>query len=150
MEYRVCYADTDAAGIVYHGKYIEMAERSRAELVHAAGFPPELLSSLKGTGFIVRSIVARHLRFAVLDDVLRIESRIVDMDPARSWWLTEIMREEDDICAVLVEVAYYDRAKDNVILLDEAVVSAFESHGLVTIDPSVQERFRRYLSWLCH
>jgi acyl-CoA thioester hydrolase len=40
--YRVCFADTDAGGIVYHARYFEMAERPQRRTgrrrVSVAGF----------------------------------------------------------------------------------------------------------------
>ena len=35
---RVYYEDTDAAGIVYHSRYLNFAERARTEMLRLAGF----------------------------------------------------------------------------------------------------------------
>ena len=39
MEYRVPYADTDQMGVVYYANYLEYFERSRTEMLRAAGLP---------------------------------------------------------------------------------------------------------------
>ena len=41
--HRVCYSDTDAAGFVYHGRYLEIFERSRAEWLAQRGQSPTKL-----------------------------------------------------------------------------------------------------------
>ena len=35
--FSICYADTDAGGVVYHSRYIDMAERARMEMLHELG-----------------------------------------------------------------------------------------------------------------
>ena len=39
---RSCYADTDAAGVIHHARYLEFFERSRTEWLErlGAGLPP--------------------------------------------------------------------------------------------------------------
>jgi acyl-CoA thioester hydrolase len=67
MAFRIHYADTDAGGIVYHARYLEMAERCRAELLRALGLP---LIEADGAGFVARSAQVDWLRPARLDDLL--------------------------------------------------------------------------------
>ena len=37
--FAIAYADTDAGGIVYHGRYIEIAERARMDVLRDVRFP---------------------------------------------------------------------------------------------------------------
>ena len=37
--FSIAYADTDAGGIVYHGRYIEIAERARMNILRGIKFP---------------------------------------------------------------------------------------------------------------
>ena len=36
-DFLISYADTDAGGVVYHSRYIDMAERARMEMLHELG-----------------------------------------------------------------------------------------------------------------
>ena len=51
--FSIAYADTDAGGIAYHGRYIEIAERARMNWLRGA-VPPA-----GDVGFVVREIRAR-------------------------------------------------------------------------------------------
>ena len=46
----VSYADTDAGGVVYHGRYIEMAERARNPLFAAEALRIPLASEEPAVG----------------------------------------------------------------------------------------------------
>ena len=37
--FSIAYSDTDAGGIVYHGRYVEIAERARMEMIRGIVFP---------------------------------------------------------------------------------------------------------------
>jgi acyl-CoA thioester hydrolase len=72
MDLRVYYEDTDAAGMVYHARYLAFAERGRAEMLRWAGVPHEDLVKIEGLIFVVRRVKIDYLRPARLDDVLQL------------------------------------------------------------------------------
>ena len=82
MDIRVYYEDTDAAGMVYHARYLAYAERGRAELLRHAGVPHEDLVRQEGLIFVVRRIEIDYLRPARLDEVLRLTTAPVRMTAA--------------------------------------------------------------------
>ena len=73
VEYRVPYADTDQMGFVYYANYLVYFERSRNELMRAAGFTYKRLEEL-GLGLPVIETKVNYHRPAKYDDVLRIEA----------------------------------------------------------------------------
>ena len=54
--FRVCYSDTDAAGFVYHARYLEIFERSRSEWLQQRGLSPTKLINEFGILLPVREI----------------------------------------------------------------------------------------------
>jgi acyl-CoA thioester hydrolase len=82
LDIRVYYEDTDAAGMVYHARYLAFAERARTELLRSAGVPHEDLVRNEGLIFVVRRIKIDYLRPARLDEVLRVVTTPVDMKAA--------------------------------------------------------------------
>ena len=75
---RVYYEDTDAAGIVYHARYLAFAERARMEAMRAAGVPHDALVTQHGVIFVVRHVEMDYLRPARLDDVITVTTDTVE------------------------------------------------------------------------
>ncbi len=82
LDIRVYYEDTDAAGIVYHARYLAFAERGRTEMLREAGVPHDELNRNEGLIFVVRRIKIDYLRPARLDEVLRLTTEPLDVTGA--------------------------------------------------------------------
>ena len=74
--FRVCYSDTDAAGFVYHARYLEIFERSRSEWLQKRGLSPTKLINEFGILLPVREITMNFHRPGRLDDLLSIDQVI--------------------------------------------------------------------------
>jgi len=88
---RVYYADTDAAGVVYHGIYLDFAERARTEMMRLIGLGPDWPPNDESVTFVVRACEIDYRRSALLDDLLTVRSRLVEMSGAS-------FRVEQDVC----------------------------------------------------
>jgi len=76
MEFRVYYEDTDAGGVVYHGRYLGFFERARTEFFREQGLSVQQLHE-EGTIFPVVRMEIDFRYPARLDDLVRVESRIL-------------------------------------------------------------------------
>jgi acyl-CoA thioester hydrolase len=74
--HRVCYADTDAAGLVYHARYLDIFERSRAEWLAQYDLSPSKLINEFNILLPVRDLKMEFHRPARLDDLLEIDQVI--------------------------------------------------------------------------
>ena len=74
--YRVCYADTDAAGFIYHGRYLEIFERSRAEWLAQRGLSPTKLINEFNIVMPVHELTMKFYKPGRLDDILFIDQLI--------------------------------------------------------------------------
>lgn len=74
--HRVCYSDTDAAGFVYHGRYLEIFERSRAEWLAQRGLSPTKLTNDMNIVMPVRELTMNFYKPGRLDDILYIDQVI--------------------------------------------------------------------------
>ena len=74
--HRVCYSDTDAAGFVYHGRYLEIFERSRAEWLAKRGLSPTKLVNELNLVMPVRELTMNFYKPGRLDDILYIDQVI--------------------------------------------------------------------------
>jgi acyl-CoA thioester hydrolase len=74
--HRVCYSDTDAAGFVYHGRYLEIFERSRAEWLAQRDLSPTKLMNEFAIVMPVRELTMNFYKPGRLDDILYIDQVI--------------------------------------------------------------------------
>ncbi len=106
---RVYYEDTDAGGVVYHATYLRYAERARTEALRDLGVPHAAMVEQFGVMFMVRRLEVDYERGARLDDMLMVETEILEVGGA-SVRLRQTVRHKDGpggvsrdgaVCAVL-------------------------------------------------
>jgi acyl-CoA thioester hydrolase len=90
---RVYYEDTDLAGIVYYANYLKFIERARTEWVRAIGIDQARLKAEAGLVFAVRRIEADYLRPARFDDLLDVETDLLEITAARVVLAQRVVRE---------------------------------------------------------
>jgi len=76
MEFRIYYEDTDAGGVVYHGRYLGFFERGRTEYFRDRGLSVQLLHE-EGRLFPVVRMEIDFRYPARLDDLVRVETELV-------------------------------------------------------------------------
>ncbi len=106
---RVYYEDTDAAGIVYYANYLKYAERARSEMLREIGAPPQDLAREQGLSFAVRRCLIEYLKPARLDDLLEVESRLLDMGGATLDALQLVRRDGAVLTEIRVRLACLGR-----------------------------------------
>lgn len=79
---RVYYEDTDAGGIVYYANYLKFAERARTELLRTTVAESAAEAGRRGVSFAVRRCEVDYLRPARLDDLLQVETTLLDLGGA--------------------------------------------------------------------
>ena len=121
--YDVAYADTDAGGIVYHARYVEMAERSRNHVLKTLGVPVAGMKARFGVLFIIRDIHATYHRPALVGDMLALSSGIVAANPVRATWRTMIERDGELICDVEAQIAAFDPVERGPCLLPPDLIA---------------------------
>lgn len=89
---RVYYEDTDAGGVVYHARYVAFFERARTEMLRASGFSQQIMLQ-EDIAFAVRRMSIEFIKPAVLDDLLVIETSIVQVNNASIEFL-QLLRHE--------------------------------------------------------
>ncbi len=97
---RVYYEDTDAGGVVYHANYLGYAERGRTEALRDAGIPHAGMVERFGLMFMVHRLEIDYQRPAMLDDLLVVETEIMDVGGATAL-LRQTVRGPNGVCATL-------------------------------------------------
>ena len=89
---RVRYEETDAGGIVYHGKYFEYFEVGRTEWLRARGLAYRDLES-RGVRLVVADCSARFFAPTRYDDYLTVRTRVVELRRASIDFQYEVLRD---------------------------------------------------------
>ena len=104
LDLRVYYEDTEFSGRVYHASYLRFMERGRTEWLRALGFEHGALSGEQGLVFAVRSLEIEYLAAAVMDDLLRVETRLAGIRGAVIEFAQLILRGSERIAEAKVRV----------------------------------------------
>lgn len=94
FDIRVYYEDTDLAGIVYYANYLKFIERARTEWVRSLGIDQAVVKRDEGIVFAVRRVEADYLVPAVFDDVLTVQTEVLEVTGARIRLRQDVLRED--------------------------------------------------------
>jgi acyl-CoA thioester hydrolase len=91
---RIYYADTDAAGVVYHSNYLKFAEQARTECMRClgVGYPP--FGHEGGLAWAVRHVTMDFQKPALLDDRIVVLSEVLAIGGASSLCRQTVARVE--------------------------------------------------------
>lgn len=101
FRFSVAYADTDAGGIMYHGRYIEIAERARMAWLGKDAMPID-----DDVGLVVRDLHMRYMRPLFLTDEFIVETRVTSVGAA-SISIEQKFVKNGEICGILTGTAAY-------------------------------------------
>lgn len=90
--YRVIYGDTDQMGVVYYANYLRWFESGRSEFLRQIGLPYSTIEQ-QGFHFPVTEVSCRYNRSAHYDDLVRIETELVELGRASLSFHYRIARE---------------------------------------------------------
>lgn len=100
FNFSVAFADTDLQGIMYHGRYIEVAERARTN------WSKDILIPDGDFGFIIRELTIKYKSPLRLNDNFRVETQPIKIGLA-SMVIEQKFVKDDLICAIMnVTIAY--------------------------------------------
>ena len=106
---RVRYAETDAAGVVYHANYLVWMEVARIDMLRELGHP---IAGIEARGVVlpVVDVNVRYLRPAHLDDLVEVSLWIDAVGPATFSFKYEISRDGLLLATAWTRHAVCDRA----------------------------------------
>jgi acyl-CoA thioester hydrolase len=109
---RIYFEDTDFSGVVYHGSYVRFMERGRSDFVRLIGVGhTELYQGEHGEAlaFAVRRIHADFLKPGRIDDLLEVQTRVLDLAGARIMLRQTITRDHETLVDAEVTVVLVNR-----------------------------------------
>lgn len=95
MKLRIYYEDTDAGGVVYHARYLHYFERARTEFLREQGLSVRELHDM-GSIFPVVRLETDFRAPAVLDDLVRVETEVLEVGKTSFTLGQRVIRDMDD------------------------------------------------------
>ena len=92
---RIYYEDTDHGGVVYYANYLKFMERARSEFLRSAGMELDAIEDEHGVMFAVTEAHVFYHAPALFNDLLSIESSLVEMRGVRIAFRQCIYRQSD-------------------------------------------------------
>lgn len=102
---RVYYENTDAGGIVYHGQYLNFAERGRTELLRHIGYQSSDLTKELGVMFVARFLDINYFSPAFLDDLLSVHTSISALKNTSFTMRQTFFQQKDGINEKIAELS---------------------------------------------
>jgi acyl-CoA thioester hydrolase len=113
IQVRVYYEDTDAGSVVYYASYLKFAERGRMEFLRRFGYSHQKTREEHNLVLAVRHVDVDYLAPARLDDLVDIETEVVECKNS-SIAMRQVMRRDDtvliEMTVVIVAVGASGRA----------------------------------------
>ena len=98
--FTIAYADTDAEGIVYHARYLEIAERARMNWLRGRlHFGNEI-------GFVVRELNIKYIQPLKVADECIVETKMVDVGSAVVRVEQKFVKDGAEYAIINLKVAY--------------------------------------------
>ena len=94
VTFRVYYEDTDAGGIKYHGNFISFCERARTEFIISRGLSNKIMREHNILA-VVRHIEADYFSPAYLEDMLRVQTTVLEVKNSSFILQQTIFRDEE-------------------------------------------------------
>lgn len=120
VQQTVAYVDTDAGG-VYHGRYIELAERSRMQWILEGVQSCASIAKAYNILLVVHKLAATFHASAYLEECIVARTRLLQIQPARSCWQTEIHRDTKLLVTVNVDIVAVSATKKQLVRFPDAL-----------------------------
>jgi acyl-CoA thioester hydrolase len=123
---RVYYQDTDAGGVVFHAQYLAFMERSRSELLNAAGIDLARFAERHGAIFMVHTIVVKYHLPARLNELVSVSAEVVKMGRASLVFRHLVERGGELLVEADVTLALVDRERMRPARMPEELKQALK------------------------
>ncbi|MDB2682685.1 tol-pal system-associated acyl-CoA thioesterase [Alphaproteobacteria bacterium] len=123
---RIYYEDTDAGGVVYHARYINFAERARAEMLRDMGFQSSDIAKQLGMHFVVANLEINYMKPAFLDDLLSLKTSVLEIKNSSFILKHEFFRGDESIANINVTLVCVSVDGIKPVRMPEELRKAFQ------------------------
>ena len=101
---RIYYEDTDAGGIVYHFRYLNFAERARAEFLRNQSLKQISISQEYNIQFVVKDLKVNYISFCQLDDQIQLLTNLESINRVKLCFKHIFYKNNEEILHMNVKI----------------------------------------------
>ena len=101
---RIYYEDTDAGGVVYHSKYLNFAERARAEFLRKLSLEQTFIREKYQVQFVVKNLEVSYLLSCKLDDQINLFTDLESINRVKLCFRHIFYKDKKKISKILATV----------------------------------------------
>jgi acyl-CoA thioester hydrolase len=128
--HRVRYRECDRMGLVYHTHFIDHFEAARTELIRSRGLS---YKQIEDSGILIQvvEIKVRYSKPAYYDDLLLVETTLIEQPTTRLELLNEIRREGESEVLVRghITLCFVDRDRNRPVRAPAFLVDALSDEA---------------------
>ena len=128
LEVRVTFADTDAAGIIYYGRYFTYMEQGFLGLMKEAGFDYYRVDREFSLLFPAVEANCRYLSPARYDNLLTVKTWLSQAKGAQLRFESEILKGETPIARAFTRHACVDKDTFRIARIPQPLLDAFQPY----------------------
>jgi len=126
---RVYYEDTDHGGVVYYANYLKFMERARSEFLRQAGLELDSIEEKYGVMFAVRQANISYHAPARFNELLSVQSSLIEMRGARITFKQKIYRQPDQLLLTEADIHLACINRDgNVSRIPKSMITALQHY----------------------
>lgn len=113
---RVRYGETDQMGYLYYGRYADLYEIGRVEMLRSLGLTYREMEEVEGIMLPVKSLQMRFVRPAKYDELLTIKTTLREMPDKDIVFYVEVFNEKNKIVnGGSVRLAFVEMATNKTV-----------------------------------
>lgn len=128
-KYRVSMRDTDATGIVFHPKYLEIATAAREAFVDMLGFSAGLTEATQNQRLVAYNLSMRFRGQCFLRDNLVVATTVVGLTQSKIKLAQQILRGDQEVVLIHLDFAMIDCLTNKPVLLSDGLVKKLKKHA---------------------
>ena len=101
---RIYYEDTDAGGVVYHSRYLNFAERARAEFLRNLSLKQISISQEYKIHFVVKELKVNYIGFCKLDDQIQLLTNLENISRVKLCFKHMFYKNNQEILRMYVTI----------------------------------------------
>ncbi|MCL2629636.1 MAG: hypothetical protein FWD33_03040 [Alphaproteobacteria bacterium] len=122
FRFQIAFADTDAGGIVYHARHIEICERARMNMMNGWDYN-------RDGGFVLRGLAAEYKNPILLGELVDIETEFIEVGNA-SCKARQTLKVGDEVRSVITVDVVFVNAMLRPIRLTDQLVEFLKQKGI--------------------
>jgi YbgC/YbaW family acyl-CoA thioester hydrolase len=121
--------DTDATGIVFHPKYLEIATAARESFVDALGFSAGLAEATRNQRLVAYNLSMRFRGQCFLRDNLVVATSVVGLTKSKIKITQQILRSDQEVVLIHLDFAMTDSLSNKPVLLSDELIQKIKKHA---------------------